>query len=37
VIYVPDREREAHYFDAVLPEQFDAAIYYDRTSAVQPI
>jgi erythromycin esterase-like protein len=37
VIYVPDREREAHYFDAVLAEQFDAVIFFDRTQAVQPI
>jgi erythromycin esterase-like protein len=37
VIYVPTRERQAHYFDASLSRQFDAAIFYDRTSAVQPL
>lgn len=37
VIYARDRERTAHYFDARLPEQFDAAIFYDRTNAVKPL
>lgn len=37
VVYVPSRERQAHYFDAALSEQFDAAVYYDRSSAVQPL
>jgi erythromycin esterase-like protein len=37
VIYVPGREREAHYFEAVLAEQFDAAIYFDQTRAVAPL
>ena len=37
VVYVPMRERQAHYFDASLSRQFDAAIFYDRTSAVQPL
>jgi erythromycin esterase-like protein len=37
VVYVPNRERQAHYFDASLSQQFDAVIFYDRTSAVQPL
>jgi erythromycin esterase-like protein len=37
VVYVPERERQAHYFDAILSEQFDAAIFYDRSNAVQPL
>lgn len=37
VVYVPDRERTAHYFTATLPEQFDAAIFYDQTTAVRPL
>jgi protein-L-isoaspartate(D-aspartate) O-methyltransferase len=34
VIYRPETERESHYFQAVLPEQFDEYIWFDRTSAV---
>jgi erythromycin esterase-like protein len=37
VVYMPASERMAHYFDAKLSEQFDAAIYFDRTSAVTPL
>lgn len=37
VIYVPQSERQAHYFPAVLADQFDAAIYFDRTQAVRPL
>jgi erythromycin esterase-like protein len=37
VIYVRDRERTAHYFQARLPEQFDAAIFLARTTAVTPL
>ena len=37
VIYRPDTERVSHYFHADLPEQFDAVIHFDRTSAVVPI
>jgi erythromycin esterase-like protein len=37
VIYLPDMEAEAHYFDARLAEQFDAVIYLDRTKAVSPL
>jgi erythromycin esterase-like protein len=37
VIYAPQTERQSHYFDARLSEQFDAAIFFDRSAAVTPI
>jgi erythromycin esterase-like protein len=37
VIYRPETERLSHYFYARLPEQFDAVIHLDETSAVQPL
>jgi erythromycin esterase-like protein len=37
VIYRPDTERVSHYFEARLPEQFDALIHFDHTQAVQPL
>ena len=37
VVYVRDRERSAHYFPATLSQQFDAAIFLDRTTAVTPL
>jgi erythromycin esterase-like protein len=37
VIYAPRTERVSHYFEAVLPEQFDAIIHWDETRAVQPL
>jgi erythromycin esterase-like protein len=37
VVYVPQSERMSHYFDAGLSEQFDAAIYFDRSKAVTPL
>jgi protein-L-isoaspartate(D-aspartate) O-methyltransferase len=37
VIYRPETERESHYFQAVLPEQFDEYIWFDRTHAVTPL
>jgi erythromycin esterase-like protein len=37
VIYRPDTERVSHYYQAVLPEQFDFMIHHDRTSALQPL
>jgi protein-L-isoaspartate(D-aspartate) O-methyltransferase len=36
VIYRPDSELSSHYFEAVLPQQFDEYIWIDRTSAVKP-
>jgi erythromycin esterase-like protein len=37
VIYLPQTERVSHYFTAVLPEQFDAVIHYNQTSALVPL
>ena len=37
VIYRPDTERVSHYFDARLPQQFDAVLHFDRTRAVEPL
>jgi protein-L-isoaspartate(D-aspartate) O-methyltransferase len=37
VIYRPDSERWSHYSQAVLPEQFDAFVWFDETHAVTPL
>lgn len=37
VIYRPATERQSHYFQAILSEQFDALIWLEETSAVMPI
>jgi protein-L-isoaspartate(D-aspartate) O-methyltransferase len=37
VIYRPESELASHYFEAVLPKQFDEYVWLDRTSAVSPI
>ena len=37
VIYRPDSERISHYFYAALPEQFDAVLHFDETSALEPL
>ena len=37
VIYRPETEIASHYFQAVLPEQFDEYIWFDETSAVTPL
>jgi protein-L-isoaspartate(D-aspartate) O-methyltransferase len=34
VIYRPETERQSHYFQAALPEQFDEYVYFDETRAV---
>jgi erythromycin esterase-like protein len=34
VIYRPETERQSHYFEAVLPEQFDAFVWFAETQAV---
>src|SRR5690606_9333046 len=37
VIYRPATERQSHYFQAILSEQFDALIWLAETTAVTPI
>ena len=37
VIYRPETELASHYFEAVLPRQFDEYIWFDRTRAVKPL
>jgi erythromycin esterase-like protein len=37
VIYRPETERWSHYFEACLPEQFDAFIHLDETRALEPL
>jgi erythromycin esterase-like protein len=37
VIYRPETERVSHYFQARLPDQFDALIHLDETNALQPV
>jgi erythromycin esterase-like protein len=37
VIYLPQTERQSHYFDARLADQFDAVIHFDETRALEPL
>jgi erythromycin esterase-like protein len=37
VIYRPQTERQSHYFEARLTEQFDAMIHIDETQALEPL
>jgi erythromycin esterase-like protein len=37
VVYLPQTERQSHYFDARLAEQFDAVIHFDETEALEPL
>lgn len=37
VIYRPETERQSHYFEAMLPRQFDEYIWFDETRAVTPL
>ena len=37
VIYRPDTELTSHYTEASLPQQFDAFVWLDETSAVRPL
>ena len=37
VIYRPDTELMSHYSDASLPQQFDAYVWFDETTAVTPL
>jgi erythromycin esterase-like protein len=37
VIYRPQTERQSHYFETTLPDQFDAIIHLDHTRALEPL
>jgi erythromycin esterase-like protein len=37
VIYRPATERQSHYFEARLAEQFDAVLHFDETAALEPL
>jgi erythromycin esterase-like protein len=37
VVYLPETERQSHYFEARLAEQFDAVIHFDESRAVEPL
>jgi erythromycin esterase-like protein len=37
VIYLPETERQSHYFFSNLPQQFDAVLHFDETRAVEPL
>jgi protein-L-isoaspartate(D-aspartate) O-methyltransferase len=37
VVYRPETELESHYFQAILPVQFDEYIWFDETHAIEPI
>lgn len=37
VVYLPETERQSHYFDARLADQFDAVIHFDETEALEPL
>jgi erythromycin esterase-like protein len=37
VIYRPESELLSHYFEAVLPEQFDMFVWFEDTQAVTPL
>ena len=37
VIYRPETELQSHYFEAVLPRQFDEFVWFDETNAVTPL
>jgi protein-L-isoaspartate(D-aspartate) O-methyltransferase len=37
VVYRPETELESHYFQAILPAQFDEYVWFDDTEAVTPL
>jgi len=37
VIYLPETERQSHYFHARLSDQFDYVLHFDHTRAVEPL
>jgi erythromycin esterase-like protein len=36
-IYRPEAEMRSHYFEAMLPQQFDEYVWFDQTHAVRPL
>jgi protein-L-isoaspartate(D-aspartate) O-methyltransferase len=36
VIYRPETEMLSHYFEAVLPAQFDEYVWFEETNAIRP-
>jgi erythromycin esterase len=36
VIYRPETERQSHYFQARVADQFDAVVHIDDTRAIKP-
>jgi erythromycin esterase-like protein len=37
VVYRPETERQSHYFEARISDQFDAILFFDRSKAVTPL
>lgn len=37
VVYRPETELYSHYFEAILPDQFDALVWFEETRAVTPL
>jgi erythromycin esterase-like protein len=37
VVYRPETELYSHYFEAVMAEQFDAFVWFEKTQAVTPL
>jgi erythromycin esterase-like protein len=37
VVYAPHSERQSHYFNTALAQQYDAVIHIDQTTAVEPL
>jgi len=37
VVYLPESERQSHYFYSHLAHQFDAVVHFDQTRAVEPL
>jgi erythromycin esterase-like protein len=37
VVYLPQTERQSHYFNARLADQFDVVIHFDETEALEPL
>jgi len=37
VVYRPEPELTSHYFKAILPDQFDAYVWFEQTTAITPL